>query len=261
MPPSCLAGLGADANGVKLHMRDIVGDWAFEVAQAACNLYHGLLYAGRLHGVPVAQSLRELREGAFLMAEEAIAAQAQQRQRQAKRGSSAGGPASSQPEPEQRQQQQQGQPRGGQKRERCPGQQHQHQQQRAALGEENVPHNAGEAALSPSQRQQHERRQRIDCEGWQAPMAAPDLKAVGPVAAADTGEDEEQEESVQAGIASMSLCYSPEGIPLLGKEEEAQQQQQQQQQGSSQPLAELSSLKARLQAALGVASRSDCGIA
>eukprot|EP00887_Chlorella_sp_A99_P006045 scaffold22.g6045.t1 len=61
-----------DAEGNKLHMRDIVGELAFEVALAACNLYHGLLYAGRARGAPLEETLRELREAAFHLAHEAI---------------------------------------------------------------------------------------------------------------------------------------------------------------------------------------------
>ncbi|KAI3438152.1 hypothetical protein D9Q98_000591 [Chlorella vulgaris] len=75
-----------DADGNKLHMRDVVGERAFEVAHAACCLYHGVLYAGRRRGAPPAQTLRELREGATALAEEALQArQATAARQQARR--------------------------------------------------------------------------------------------------------------------------------------------------------------------------------
>lgn len=59
----------ADANGKLLHMRDIVGDRWYEIAVAACNLYHGMLYAGNEAGEDVGTTMRRLREAALKMAE------------------------------------------------------------------------------------------------------------------------------------------------------------------------------------------------
>jgi hypothetical protein len=73
-------------------MRDIVGERAFEVALAACNLYHGLLWAGRSAGQPLAQTLPQLREGAFALADEAMAERQTREARRAKRGGTAAQP-------------------------------------------------------------------------------------------------------------------------------------------------------------------------
>lgn len=48
------------------HMRDIVGEEWFEVAMTSCDLYHGLLYAGRTADPPepVGVTMRRLKEAA-----------------------------------------------------------------------------------------------------------------------------------------------------------------------------------------------------
>lgn len=48
-------------------MREIVGDMWYEVALAACNLYHGFLHLGQ--GKSVKDTMRMLREAAFSKAE------------------------------------------------------------------------------------------------------------------------------------------------------------------------------------------------
>ncbi|KAL4443332.1 hypothetical protein ABPG75_011069 [Micractinium tetrahymenae] len=273
-----------DASGTKLHMRDVVGEKAFEVAQAACNLYHGVLYSGRQRGAPLKESLKELREGAFALAEEAIAVrQAREARRQARNGGSAvngsggsaaagtGSPAAGSPGAEapaaaawQQEQQHGSQPRSL-KRERCPGS----AEQRTGGSSENEPLNA--ALLSPTQQQQ-ERRRRLSGEVDLAavlPVASPaDALAAAayatppPVAAAAACEGDEEAE---AGMAALSLHCSPEGPALQAapsglqvQEHQSEQEEQEQQQGGQRSLtdgmvaADFSSLRARLRAALGV---------
>ena len=62
-------------------MRDIVGEQWYNVAVAACNLYHGLLLAGRTASPPesLGATMRKLREAAFQEAAEATAAAAASR--------------------------------------------------------------------------------------------------------------------------------------------------------------------------------------
>ena len=210
-------------------MRDIVGERAFEVAQAACNLYHGMLYSGRQRGAPAAQTLRELRQGAFALAEEAMEErQAREARRQARgmAAGAAGSPAATQALEAGATGEQQGSQPRTLKRERCARQQ-------AAGGEENAAQNT--EVLSPSQ-QQLERRRRLSGE----------LCLAAAVSAPGWGlEEEGPQDEVEAGLATLSLCCSPEDSLHAGDEQLA----------GSQPVpADLSSLRMRLQAALGVAS-------
>ncbi|KAL4420908.1 hypothetical protein ABPG77_001249 [Micractinium sp. CCAP 211/92] len=283
-----------DASGAKLHMRDVVGERAFEVAQAACNLYHGVLFSGRRRGAALRESLKELREGAFALAEEAIAARQAREARRAARtsgsaphgmpstaaaapctgsaavgspGAAAGAAAAAAAEPEPCQQQQQGSPPRSLKRQRCPGS----AWQPTGGGSENEPLNA--APLSPTQQQQ-ERRRRLSEELHRAgpkPMGSPDGLAtaaagdpLSPTAAAAGGEDDEK---AKAEMAALSLDCSPSEPAMQdGAREAAQQatpaaeqQLEQEGQGGQAPLeegmaiADFSSLRARLRAALGVA--------
>lgn len=250
-------------------MRDVVGERAFEVAQAACNLYHGVLYAGRQRGVPASQSLRELREGAFALADEAIEARRARDARRQAGTAAAGAGGAATPAGRAGEQLGQGQQQGGGsqprslKRERCGSQQQGQGQQAWSREEENAPQNGAAAeaereaaVLSPSQQQQ-ERRRRLSGELWLAAGWA-----VQPAAAAAGGEGQEgaEEGDAEAGMAALSLCCSPVGILRAGEppeagavqaleEEEEAQQRLQPKQG-----ADLSSLRARLQAALGAAS-------
>lgn len=241
----------ADASGAKLHMRDVVGERAFEVAQAASNLYHGVLFSGRRRGAALKESLKELREGSFALAEEAIAArQAREARRAARTSGSAphgmpstaaaapctgsaavGSPraragaaaaAAAEPEPCQQQQQQDSLARSL-KRQRCPGS----LRQPTGGGSENEPLNA--APLSPTQQQQ-ERRRRLSGELHRAApqlMGIPDglatAAAEGPLrpTAATAGDDDGEEAK---GMAALSLDCSPSKPGMQDGAQEAVQQ-------------------------------------
>lgn len=290
MPACRPSALRADASGAKLHMRDVVGERAFEVAQAACNLYHGVLYSGRRRGVALKDSLRELREGAFALAEEAIAARQAREARRAARGAgctggrsgcggapvtagigspaAAGSPgaaagaadaeAAAAAGAEQRQSGQPGSQARSLKRQRCPGS----AGQLTAGSSENEPLNA--AVLSPTQQQQ-ERRRRLSAElslaaalQVESPGGAAAAAGASPTALAAAAAGSEGDEEAEASMAALSLNCSPGG-PLPQAAPEAEHlQHEQEQQGGHKTLAEgmaaadFSSLRARLRAALGV---------
>ena len=190
-----------------------MGEQAFEVAQAACNLYHGVLYVGRQRGEPVEQTLRQLREGAFALAGEEMEARRVREARQQARattaaaaaGAAAGSPqagvaagaaacaAQSGPQQQEQQEQQQeqqqqqqreqqqeagGSPPRSLKRERCPGQ-HEHEDW-GGEGLAPAPHSG---VLSPTQ-QQLERRRRLSSELYPPPIAAMAAVRQLPLAAA-----------------------------------------------------------------------------
>lgn len=227
--------------------------------------YHGVLYSGRQRGAPLSQTLRELREGAMQLADEAIAARRERDAKTATRQGAAAAAAAASPDQGEgdlggSQAATQGtqlgtQPRSSLKRERCSGQ----AEQQPAGSLENVSRNS--PLLSPSQQQQ-ERRRRLSGELQLAAAAAAVLADPSSV-----GQGCGSEGEMEAGLAAMSLAAGPdpsisrEAAPAAAGEEEAAAAAAADEQRHnvpalasqpSKPDADLSSLRARLQAALGV---------